>query len=112
MTGSVGLSPSEGFQHRHRHGDVGNVAWCQRDGDDPATTIGQTMDLRCSAAARDTDRLAELPPFPPDAERCAFTLELSSASSSGIGPAAAILAKMRCPAAGRRSPMHPTPDIP
>jgi hypothetical protein len=54
------------------------------------------MDVRCSTAARDADRLTDIPPFPPDAERWALTFELSSASSSGMGPAALSLAKMRC----------------
>ncbi len=80
----------------HGHGDVGDISRCQRDGDDPATSIGQTMDFRGSSAPRDADRLRVLPPFPPDAERWAFTWELSSANSSGTGPAAAAAAKMRC----------------
>src|SRR5215208_6569295 len=87
LVGDEPLGRREGFQHREGHGDVGNVARCHGDRDDPATTIGQRMDLGRSAVTRDTYRLAELPPFPPDAKRCAFTFELSSVSSSGIGPA-------------------------
>ncbi len=42
------------------------------DGDDPATSIGQTTDFRRLAAARDANRLVQLPPFrlkPSDALR-------------------------------------------
>ena len=40
------------------HRDGGHAARRQRDGKDPAATIGQTMDFRCSAAPLDprTDR--------------------------------------------------------
>jgi hypothetical protein len=38
------LGRRQGFEHRHGHGDVGNVARRQRDGDDPATTIQLTSE--------------------------------------------------------------------
>ncbi len=72
IVGFVGDQPPgwwKGVQQRDRHGDISDVACRQDDADDPATSIGQTMDFRCSAAARDTDRLRILPPFPPAAER-------------------------------------------
>lgn len=64
VTGFVGdeaFGRRQSLQQRHGHRDVGHVARRQRDGDDPATTIGQTMDFGCSAAARDADRLMQLP---------------------------------------------------
>ena len=47
------------------------------------------MDLGGASAARAPDRLGPLPPFPPEAERCAFTAELSISTSAGGPPAAA-----------------------
>lgn len=45
------LGRSHSLQKRERHGDVGDVAGRQGKGNDPATSIGQTMDFRRSAAA-------------------------------------------------------------
>ncbi len=38
-----------------------------------ALSIADCVDFRVSSAARPTNRLILLPPFPPEAERCAFT---------------------------------------
>ena len=51
----------------------------RREQQDPraAERIGQRVDRGRAAAARTPDRLVEGPPFPPAAERCAFTCVLS-----------------------------------
>ena len=74
------------------HTPVGGEAAAARE----AATIGQAVDLGRAAAARDANRLAPFPPFPPLAERCAFTCVLSSRSSAGTSPAAATFANKRC----------------
>jgi hypothetical protein len=61
------------LQQRDGHGDVGDVAGRQREGDRSAEIIGQAMDLAGPAAARAADRFVPLPLFEPAAERCAFT---------------------------------------
>ena len=50
-------------------GAVGHLAASQQEGDRAAEAIGQRMDLRGAPAARSTDRLGELPPLPPAAQR-------------------------------------------
>jgi len=53
------------------------------------------MNLARSSAPRAADRFFKLPLFEPRAERCALTWLLSMESSSTMGPAAAIVSKMR-----------------
>jgi hypothetical protein len=48
------------------------VATAQEDGKKTAFSICECMDLRIAPAARAADRLFLLPPFPPEAERCAL----------------------------------------
>jgi len=45
----------------------------QFEGVGPPERVGEGVDLGCLAAAREADRLIFRPPFPPWAERCAFT---------------------------------------
>jgi hypothetical protein len=45
----------------------------QENGDQTAPSICECVDLRVSPAARAANSLLLLPPFPPDAERCALT---------------------------------------
>jgi hypothetical protein len=90
LVGNETLRRCNGRHDRLGHRDIGDVSWCQGEGDRSATIIGQSMDLARPAAARAPDRLALFPPFPPAAERCALTCELSRQSSSGMGPEAAI----------------------
>src|SRR5580704_12374213 len=45
----------------------------QQDGDQPPLSICECMDLRVAPSARTAHSLLFLPPFPPAAERCAFT---------------------------------------
>jgi hypothetical protein len=48
------------------------VATAQEDGKKTAFSICECVDLRVAPAARAADRLFLLPPFPPEAERCAL----------------------------------------
>ena len=48
---------------------VRHLAAGQQERDRATETIGQGMDFRRPSAARAADRLAELPPFPPEAQR-------------------------------------------
>lgn len=68
---------------------VGYLPSGQQERDGAAVLIGQRMDFGGASAARAADRLALLPPFPPDAQRCAFTAEESINSSAGGPPAVA-----------------------
>jgi len=44
----------------------------QEEGKKTSLSICNCMDFRIAAASAPTNRLILLPPFPPDAERCAF----------------------------------------
>ena len=68
---------------------VGGLAAGEMERDRPALCIGQGVDLGRAAAARSPDRLALLPPLPPEAQRCAFTAEESIISAAEGPPAAA-----------------------
>ena len=48
---------------------VGHLAAGQQERDRATEAIGQGVDFRGPSAARAADRLAELPPFPPEAQR-------------------------------------------
>jgi hypothetical protein len=48
------------------------VAGGDQEGDRPATILGQRVDFGCTAAARAANRLFEVPPFAPAAERWAL----------------------------------------
>ena len=61
----------------------------QQKRDGAAVLIGQRVDFGGASTARAADRLALLPPFPPDAQRWAFTAEESINSSAGGPPAVA-----------------------
>jgi len=67
----------------------------QRESGRSAAIVGQSMNLARSSAPRAADRFFKLPLFEPLAERCALTWLLSMESSSAMGPAAAIVSKMR-----------------
>jgi hypothetical protein len=56
---------------------IGDLAAGQQEGDGAAEVVCQRMDFRRASSARAADRLIALPPLPPEAERCAFTAELS-----------------------------------
>ena len=67
---------SEESVHRWREGqnsrgggNIGVLAWRQKKRDGSAKWITQRMDFGCTPAARTTDSLTALPPFPPEAQR-------------------------------------------
>ena len=49
----------------------------QQEGERTAELVGERVDFRRAPTTGAADRLALLPPLPPDAQRCAFTAELS-----------------------------------
>ena len=53
------------------------IARCDQKGDRAATILGQRVDFCRAAAARAADRVVEVPPFAPAAERCALMCVLS-----------------------------------
>ena len=68
---------------------VCGLARCQQEGERPALVVGDGVDLGVATAPADPDRLEVRPPFPPAADRCAFTCVLSISTSAGGPPAAA-----------------------
>ena len=77
--GIIGLVCKQSFglghcaHERDSHGDVGDVAGRQGEGDRSAAIIGQSMDFTRSSAVRAPNRFRLLPLFEPAAERCART---------------------------------------
>jgi hypothetical protein len=61
----------------------------QQDGKKTALSICDCVDFRVAPAARAANRLFLLPPFPPEAERCALTCVLSNIWVSPDRPRAA-----------------------
>ena len=53
------------------------LATGQQEGKKTAFSICDCVDFRIASAARTADRLVLLPPFPPEAERCALMCVLS-----------------------------------
>ena len=53
-------------------GAIMRLTTCEKDAQKTAFSIADCMDFCVAAAARPTDRLILLPPFPPEAERCAL----------------------------------------
>jgi hypothetical protein len=68
---------------------VGDLAAGEHEGERSAVGVGQRVDFRRAPAARAADGLIFLPPFPPAAERWAFTAEESRRTWSGGPPACA-----------------------
>jgi len=68
---------------------IGDLSAAQQKSEGATAFVGQRMDFGGSSAARATDRLAEFPPLPPEAHRCALTAEESIMTCAGGPPAAA-----------------------
>ena len=77
------------FQEVRGGSAIGNVAGGNEEGDGPTLDVGQGMDLGGSTTSGAAYGLIFLPPLPPEAERCAFTAELSMRTSAGGPPALA-----------------------
>jgi hypothetical protein len=81
--GVVGLVGDQSFdwassrQKFLRHHDVMDVARRNQQNPGPAGGVGEGVDRRRATAARASYAFLEGPPFPPAAERCALTCELS-----------------------------------
>ena len=77
------------LQQDRSGGAIGDLSAGEQEGDGPAVAIGPRVDFGGAAAARTTDGLVSLPPFPPEAERWAFTAEESISTWAGGPPALA-----------------------
>ena len=81
--GVVGLVGDQSFdrasseQQFLRHHDVMDVARRDQQNPGPASGVGEGVDRCRASAARASYAFFEGPPFPPAAERCALTCELS-----------------------------------
>jgi hypothetical protein len=81
--GVVGLVGDQSFdwaggrQQVFRHHDVMDIAWGNQQNPGPADGVGEGVDRRRASAARASYAFRKGPPFPPAAERCALTCELS-----------------------------------
>ncbi len=82
-----------GFRHQLQEGvgrrAIGHLAAGQEEGDRAASAVGQGVDLGGAPASGAAYGLAEFPPLPPEAQRCALTAEESISSSAGGPPAEA-----------------------
>jgi hypothetical protein len=76
-------------EQRSASGTIRDLAAGQHESERTALSIGQRMDLGRLPAARAADGLIFLPPFPPAAERWAFTAELSIRTCADGPPACA-----------------------
>ena len=92
VIGAVGMNDAAGWQvFEEMFGGlaVGRLSRCQQEGERSPLTVGDRVDFGIAPTPADADRLAMRPPFPPAAERCAFTCVLSISTSAGGPPAAA-----------------------
>jgi len=83
-------------QQRFRSDAIRDLASGQVKGDRTAFQINKSMDFGGASAARTAYGLGALPPFPPEALRCAFTAVLSINNSAGGPPADANAWKTSC----------------
>ena len=76
IIGPVGNQPpghGDASQYRRRADQVVGLSGRQGEGHGAADVVGQGMNLGRPSAARSSDRVFELPPFAPAADRCALT---------------------------------------
>ena len=81
VIGAVREQATRGRDARQKLGNPGQVmclARRQAKSNGPPRLVGQGMNLGRPSAARSSDGLRELPPFPPDAERWALIDVLSA----------------------------------
>src|SRR4051794_22535043 len=84
-----------------------DLATSQHEGDRTTRAICQSVDFGGASTARSADSLVLLPPLPPDAQRCAFTAELSIRTCAGGPPVDARISKMSIQDALRGPPDEP-----
>ena len=60
-------------QQGRRADEIVNLTWRYRKGERTPDLVGYGVNLGRPSAARSYDGLFEVPPFAPDAERCALT---------------------------------------
>src|SRR5579875_898198 len=75
---------------------VVHLAPGQEQSVEPPELVAERVDFRGATAARAADGLVALPPFAPDAERCALTEVLSTMARSGGSPQSASAANNSC----------------
>jgi hypothetical protein len=72
LVGDEGADGRSKRQKGRRRRDISVLAGSEMKCAGSAIRIAQRVDFRGASAARATDRLVMLPPFPPLAERCAL----------------------------------------
>lgn len=83
-------------QQRFGRSTVRGLTRRQVEGERLALGVGDGVNLGVAPAAADADRLAMRPPFPPAADRWAFTCVLSIRTSAGGPPAVARASNTAC----------------
>ena len=71
--GEQAAEGSGGADQRGGHADIVGVSGAEQQDPGPAIVVDQTMELGGPTAAGAAYALLEVPPFAPDAERCALT---------------------------------------
>ena len=91
VVGAVGVddaAPGQSVQQMLGGAAVGGLSRRQQEGERSSLAVGDGVDLGIATAPADADRLEVRPPFPPAAERCAFTCVVSIKTSVGGPPSA------------------------
>src|SRR3954454_11002147 len=87
LVGVQDVAARKPFEQRLSSGAVCYLSASEPEGKRATLSVCQRVDFRRAAAARTADGLIFLPPFPPAAERCALTAELSIRTCAGGPPA-------------------------
>ena len=92
LVGDQSRNRTGSAQQRGCHGHIMLIARRDQQNARPTGGVGQRVERGRAAAARAPDRLLEGPPFPPAAERCALTCELSidAVASKPVLPVSAL----------------------
>ena len=76
LVGVQDAASRQTLQEQRTSRAISDLSSGQQEGERTAEPVGE-MDLGRASTTRAADSLALLPPFAPDAQRCAFTAELS-----------------------------------
>src|SRR3954465_7335280 len=87
LVGVQDVAARKPFEQRLSSGAVCYLSASEHEGKRATLSVCQRVDFRCAAAARTADGLVFPPPFPPAAERCVLTAELSIKTCAGGPPA-------------------------